>query len=161
MQALLAASRDLPSRHLPRGELLVEEGQARTALYVLASGSLVVSRQGVPVATITEPGSVIGEIAVLLDVAHGATVTAATPTTVHVVTDAHEFLAADHERLFDLARTLALRLDRLSGYLSDVRRQYAGAGGHLGLLDEVLAELTFGAEPPARPGSARDPDPLY
>lgn len=158
---MLAACRDLPVIELAPGDVLVREGQERTALFVLVDGTLEVSRQGSMLAAISEPGSVIGEIAVLLDLCHGATVTATSLVHVHVIHDADAFLASDHERLRAIACTLATRLNRLTSYLSDVRTHYASAGGHLALLDEVLAELSFGTEPPARPGSVRDPDPLY
>jgi CRP/FNR family cyclic AMP-dependent transcriptional regulator len=161
MQTLLDACRSLPLLELAAGDVLISEGQPRTALYVLASGTLEVSFQGATVAAISEPGSVIGEIAFLLDLNHGAAVSAAHPSQVYVVSDVEDFLAADHHRVFEIARTLALRLNRLTAYVADVRAQYAHAGGHLELLNEVLAELTFGTEPIANPGSARDPDPLY
>lgn len=161
MQTLLAACRSLPVVELEAGDVLISEGQPRTALYVLASGSLEVERQGATVATISEPGSVIGEIAFLLEVDHAATVAAATASRVHVVSDVEGFLTTDGDRLLEVARTLALRLNRLTAYLSDVRAQYAHAGGHLELLEEVLSELTFGTEPPAEPGSVRDPEPPY
>jgi CRP-like cAMP-binding protein len=161
VHALLSACDGLPTLHLAAGAPLLGEGQPRTALYVLASGSVDISVSGARVATVSEPGSVIGEFAFLLDIDHGATVTAASPTRVHVVDDVNLFLTEDTDRLLEITRTLALLLHRLSAYLSDVRAQYSDAGGHLELLDEVLAELTFGVEPPATAGSARDPEPLY
>ena len=161
MHPLLAACSELPLIDLAVGDTLLSEGQARTALYVLVSGTLEISVQGGRVAMVSEPGSVIGEIAFLLDIDHGATVTAASPSRLHVVADVDRFLRADTESLLEISRTLALRLNRLTGYLSDVRAQYAGAGGHFELVDEVLAELAFGTEAPATPGSARDPEPLY
>lgn len=161
MQTLLDACRSLPLLELVAGDVLISEGQPRTALYVLASGTLDVSFQGATVAAISEPGAVIGEIAFLLDLNHGATVAAACPSQVHVVSDVADFLAVDSARVFEIARMLALRLNRLTAYVTDVRAQYAHAGGHLELLNEVLAELTFGTESPANPGSARDPEPLY
>ncbi len=132
-----------------------------TALFVVVSGSFVVTRGSSVVASVEEPGAVLGETAFLLGTAHRATVTATAPGVVHVVSDIEEFIGDDNERVLEIARILARRLDRLSTYLGDVRSQYSDAGGHLELLDEVLAELAFGQQPEADPGSARDPDPLY
>ena len=134
---------------------------SRTALYVVGSGRFTVTRAGSVLATIDEPGAVVGEISALLDTTPTATVTATEPSTVKVVEDPLSILTSDNGALLEIARILAGRLSRMSGYLADVKAQYAGAGGHLGLLDEVLAELTYGEQPPAEPGSARDPDPLY
>jgi CRP/FNR family transcriptional regulator, cyclic AMP receptor protein len=161
MPSLLDACRDLPTKDLRAGEILVAEQQPRIGMFVVVSGVFEVSRLGSVVATISDPGAVIGEISVLLDTDHGATVTARTDARVHVISDVDNFLAADNQRLLEIARMLARRLNRLTGYLSDVRSQYAQAGGHLGLLEEVLSELTFGQHRPVEPGSERDPDPLY
>ena len=135
-------------------------GDRTGALYVLAAGSLEVTSQGARVAIVEEPGAVLGEISALLDVGHGATVTARSDAVVHVVDDPQAFLN-DPDNAFEVARTLAARLNRLVGYLGDVKAQYAAAGGHLELLDEILGELTFGSQAPVEPGSERDPDPLY
>jgi len=139
---------------------VLTEGVASSQMYVLAHGRLDVVRAGQLVATIAEPGAALGEISVLLDESPSATVIAREDSEVYVIDDPIAFLAADPEALFEVARTLALRLARLSGYL-DVKRQYGDAGGHLGLLDEVISELSFGQQSPAEPGSERDPDPLY
>lgn len=135
------------------------EGGRSGVMYVLVDGRLDVTRQGSLVSTVQEPGVVIGEIAVLLDIGHSATVTAVTPTRVHVVEDPLGFLAEDPAHLLEVTRALARRLNRLTGYLTDVKAQYAGLGGHLGLVDQVLAELTFGELPEVEPGSERDPEP--
>ncbi len=38
----------------------------------------------------------------------------------------------------NVARILAHRLDAVTRYLVDVKQQFAQAGGHLGMVDEVL-----------------------
>jgi CRP-like cAMP-binding protein len=161
MSALLRACQNLPTRELDVGDVLIREGQQQESLFVVASGTFAVSRGGSPVATIEDPGAVLGETAMLLGTTHGATVTATSTAVVHVVSDVEEFIADDNERLLEIARILARRLDRLSRYLGDVRAQNGGAGGHLQLLDEVLSELAFGQHQDLEPGSERDPDPLY
>jgi hypothetical protein len=40
-----------------------------------------------------------------------------------------------------------------------VKARYAGSGGNFGLVDRILRELTFAAQPEVEPGSDRDPDP--
>jgi len=150
---------DHPVRPVAAGDVVVAEGERSGTLFVVGSGEFEVTRQGSTIARITEPGSVIGEGSVLLDTPHGATVTAATEGTVHVVSDVDAFLAGD--AALEVARMLAARLNRLVAYIADVKTQYGGAGGHLGMLDEILSELTFGAPPAAEPGSEREPDPYY
>ena len=161
MSLLLNRCTDVPVRELAAGEVLVSEGTRTGAMFVVASGNFEVSRQGSVVATINDRGVVLGEISVVLDTDHGATVTATSPATVHVIDDPVGFVVGDPEVSLEIARVLARRLNRLVAYLADVKAQYADAGGHLGLLDEVLSELTFGEQAPVEPGSERDPDPYY
>lgn len=158
---LLELCEGLPVRELSDGEVLVGEGGRSEALYVVAAGTFDVTRQGERVAAITEPGAVIGEISMLLDTPHGATVTASAPANVYVIERPEDFIVTHPGALVEITKTLAQRLDRLVGYLADVKAQYAGAGGNLSMLDDVLSELTFGEQPVAEPGSARDPDPSY
>lgn len=159
--SLLARCLDVPTRDLHPGDVLLSEDQPGAEMYVLVDGTLDVFRSNERVATISDPGVAVGEISVLLDTPASATVIARTPASVRVIDDPVGFLRADPEALFEVARTLAGRLAGMSGYLVDVKRQYADAGGHLGLLDAVLSELSYGSQAPVESGSERDPDPLY
>ena len=60
-----------------------------------------------------------------------------------------------------MARTLAIRLDNLSGYLTDVKRQFADQSDHLGMLDDVLNTLVHHQAPEPRSGSQRMPELDY
>lgn len=160
MSILLDLCSDQPVRRVIPGEVLVAEGDWTGALFVVRRGAFDVTRQGSSIARITEPGSVIGEISVLLETAHGATVTATAEGEVHVISDPDAFLSTGAASV-EVARVLAGRLNRLVAYLADVRAQYGDAGGHLELLDEILGELSFGVPPSVDPGSEREPDPYY
>jgi hypothetical protein len=72
-----------------------------------------------------------------------------------------EALTSDADMLLEVARGLARRLNRLNAYLSDIKAQYGHESGHLGMVDEVLAQLSFGEHAVVEPGSERDPDPYY
>ena len=158
---LLELCGGLPLREISEGEVLVAEGARSGSIFVVADGTFAVTRQGERVAVIAEPGAVVGEISVLLDTPHGATVVASSPGRVHVIEQPDQFIATHSDALMEITKTLAVRLNRLVGYLADVKAQYGEAGGNLGLIDDVLSELTFGEQPVAEPGSARDPDPYY
>ena len=58
------------------------------------------------------------------------------------------------------ATTLARRLDTISGYLVDLRRQY-GDHGNLGMLDAVLESLRHHQVRASEPGSDRERDAPY
>ena len=70
MANLLALTIAYPTQKLERGDRLIEAGEARGELFVLASGRLVVERDGVEIARITEPGTLVGEMSVLLGTYH-------------------------------------------------------------------------------------------
>lgn len=161
VNTMLDACAGMPVRDLDVGDVLIAEGGRSGSMFVLRSGSFAVTRAGGALASISDAGAVLGEVSFLIGGDHGATVTATSPSSVYEVSDPGSFVADDVDRLYEIARVLARRLHRLTGYLSDVRSQYGQAGGHLGLLDEVLSELTFGEQPTVEPGSERDPDPLY
>jgi len=159
--ALLERCAGHPVRELAPGDVLMTEGGRSNLLFVLVEGRFEVAHQGSVIATVAEPGAVLGEVSILLGSDHGATVTATVPSRVHVMEEPLDALMADAEALLEVARGLARRLNRLNAYLSDIKEQYGNESGHLGMVDEVLAQLSFGEHPAVEPGSERDPDPYY
>ena len=161
MSSLLDRVRDHPLRHLGAGEVLIAEGAADPSLFVLVEGRLAVERAGQRVAVVDQAGAVLGEISMLLEVPATATVSALGDAVVHELDPGDDSLLGDAEVMGELARLLAGRLQQMLTYLVDVKNQYADAGGHLGMIDDVLGQLTFGAPRDIEPGSERDPDPYY
>src|SRR3981189_1742924 len=81
-------------RNVSPGDLVVHEGGRTGHLYVLIDGRLEVVKGDTVVSTITEPGAVLGEMAVLLDTPHTATVRAALASAIYEIDDAASFLRA-------------------------------------------------------------------
>jgi CRP-like cAMP-binding protein len=146
-------------REVPAGTLLLSEGTTSGRLFVLAEGSLEVMRGDTRVAVVSEPGAFFGEMSVLLNVPHTATVRALAPSTVYAFDDASTFLRSDPDITLILARMLAQRLNAATTYLVDLKRQYGGGANHLGMVSDVLASLIHNQEPEFTPGSDRQPDP--
>jgi CRP-like cAMP-binding protein len=136
------------------------EGQRGGSIWVLVEGRLAVTKSGQQVNVIDQPGAIIGEMAVILDGASSASVVAETPCRLRYAADGAAFLRSDAGVATHVASGLARRLDLVTTYLADLKTQYQGAPG-LGMVDEVLRRLASRTGPPARPGSARDPDPEY
>ncbi|WFU40962.1 cyclic nucleotide-binding domain-containing protein [Bradyrhizobium sp. CB82] len=113
------------------GTLILSEGGASGHLYVLMEGKLEVIKGGTVVATITEPGAVFGEMSVLLQQPHTATVRACADSVIYEFDDAASFLIQKPEVALLLARLLAQRLNVANASLADLKRQYAGQGNHL------------------------------
>ena len=157
---MVERSAHLPEVHLATGDVLVQDGTATGSVWVLISGALRVTKHGVPVNVINHPGSLVGEVAALLGRGHTATVEATEPTTVRYARDGAALLSTDPVVSHFVAVGLAERLDFVTTYLADLRNQYGDAPG-LAMVPDVLRMLSERQGPPARPGSARDPDPEY
>ena len=158
MHDLLELSTHLPEVRFDVGHTIVREGEPGGGMWVLVDGALEVRKAGVAVNTITQPGAVIGEISVLLGTTYGATVVATLPSVLRHAADGAALLASHPDIARFVAVGLAERLNFVTSYLADLKRQYGHAPG-LAMVDEVPRELAVRQGPPARPGSVREPDP--
>ena len=77
MRAVLDYCTGGMERDLPVGGILIHEGGKTGHLFVLIRGRLEVVKGDAVVAVLTEPGAMLGEMSVLLDQPHTATVRAA------------------------------------------------------------------------------------
>jgi CRP/FNR family transcriptional regulator, cyclic AMP receptor protein len=160
VSTVLQLTEGLPEVEYAPGDVVIAQGTRTGSIWILVSGSVHVRRDDQQISTISAPGAVFGEVSLLLDQEHGAMIVAAEPTVMRV--------AADGVRLFDdhvgfsrlVASDLARRLDALTIYLADVKRQYGNAPG-IDMVSDVLQQLSRLPASSARPVSARDPDPEY
>lgn len=157
---MLSRTANLPEIVFAAGDTITIEGGHSGEIWVLVSGVLTVTKSGEPVGSIARPGAIIGETSVLLDARHGATVTSTGTSRLRVARDGRAFLDGDPEVMRMVASGLAERLNVVSAYLADLKHQYGDTPG-LSMMSNVLGELLTHQEAPARPGSARDPDPDY
>jgi CRP-like cAMP-binding protein len=141
MTSILDKCAGVPRREFAAGAVLLSEGETSGRLYVLADGSVEVLRGETQVAVIGEPGSVFGEMSVLLNRPHTATVRATSPVGAFVFDDAESFLKSNPEIAFLLGKLLAERLNAATTYLVDLKRQFEGHGNHLGMVGDVLESL--------------------
>ncbi len=155
---LLALSADHPLLVVRDGDVMIEEGHDPGRLLVLVDGSVVVEHDGVPFARIDHAGAVFGEMSAVLGRPATATVRAVGDVTVRAVQDPVDFLTAHPGAALAVLRTTASRLDGLTHYLVDVKQQFSDAGGHLGMVDQILDQLVHHQGPQRTTGSARDPE---
>ena len=160
MQDMLALSASLPEVTFAPGDVVVREGGSAGSLWVLVSGALQVRKGTVVVNTVTRPGALIGEIAVLLETVNSATVEATEASVLRHAADGRALLASDPTITRLVAVGLAERLNFVTTYLADLKHQYGDAPG-LTMVSDVLAQLAQRQVAVARPGSARDPEPEY
>jgi len=138
-RAAFAAS--LPLETLAPGTHLTTEGTRSGQLYILESGILTVQREGVSLATIDEPGAIIGEMAVLLGIPHSATVIAQSVARVRVVDDALGTLSQHAEFALHLATIACARLDATSALLVELKGQTSGKAREQALMSRILTAL--------------------
>lgn len=103
---------------LAAGMTLVEQGGRTGKLYVLRSGEVEVIRDGSFVLAIRTPGSIFGEMSVLLDIPHSATVKALSDVEVFVIDNALAMLEANPGWLLQIARLLAQRVNATTALLA-------------------------------------------
>ncbi len=142
MAKMLELCGDFPDIELASGETILTEGGTTGHLYVLSEGAIEVFRDDVTIALVTEPGSIFGEMSLLLDIPHTASVRAVGPAKVRVIDNAMKYLADHPTMLVPIAQLLARRLQSSTTYLVDLKRQFQHQADHLGMLDEVLESLT-------------------
>lgn len=128
------------------GQLMLPEGERLGRLYVLVEGQVEVIRERTQVTHVDEPGSIFGEMAVLLDMPHSASVRALSPVKAYEIPDALTFLDTRPEFALHIATMLARRLYYTTSYLVDLQQQAAGKRQDLDLVDQILASLVEPAE---------------
>ncbi|HYC53947.1 MAG TPA: cyclic nucleotide-binding domain-containing protein [Candidatus Binatia bacterium] len=159
MDEILQACSDVEQKVLPAGQAILEEGRRAGVLYVLIEGEVEVCKGEYAIHVISDPGAVFGEISVLLDAPHTATVRTTAQSRFHVIEDPLSFLHARPAVALGISRLLAERLHSMTTYLVDLKRQYEDSQDHFGMVDEVLETLGHAQRAGHVPGSDRDPDP--
>jgi CRP-like cAMP-binding protein len=159
MTSVLEKCAGASRQRLSQGAILLSEGETSGRLYVLAEGSVEVLRGNTQVALIAEPGAVFGEMSVLLNRPHTATVKAASEVSVFLFDNAEDFLKSNAEIAFLVGRLLAERLNAATTYLVDLKRQFEGQTNHFGMVGEVLDSLMHQQNANAMLGPERESDP--
>lgn len=155
---MLELCADLPQEHVDAGNILIAEGSTSGRMFVLVSGSVVIERDGTPFARIDFPGAVFGEMSWILDKPATATARASTDIVVHVVSEPARFFYEQPGAALSVLQMTAGRLDGLTQYLVDVKRQFAGNQDHTAMIGQILDSLVHHQAPRPRTGSARDPE---
>lgn len=162
MSTVLEMVRHFPELRIAQGQALIEEAVARDRMYVLLDGAFEVLREGVCVVRISEPGAFLGEISAVLGSVPSASVVATRDSVVHVIDAASEAVRQQPELTLAIAQLMARRLVAITAYLVDIKRQYAGSGDHLSVMDRVLSNLVSTVSPDPMPlGSERADVPDY
>ena len=140
MSRILQLIKDRDTHQFEPGQIIMEQGTRTDRLCVLIKGEVEVLKDGVCVSKISDPGATFGEMSVLLEGNHTATVRALTQCSFHVLDQPRQLLESSPAISFHVCVLLARRLDSLTRYLVDVKHQFEGHD-HIGMVDQVLETL--------------------
>lgn len=159
MRSILGYCGEGRRRAVQAGTRLIHEGDKTGHLFVLLEGRLEVVKGASVVAVLTEPGAVLGEMSMLLEAPHSATVRAASDSVLYEFDDAAAFMRDQPEVALLIARLLAQRLNVATTYLADLMHQYSDHGTHLAMVGELLQSMINLPPIQVAPGSDRRSDP--
>jgi CRP-like cAMP-binding protein len=142
MPGIAALTVSLPLETLKPGTHLTTEGTRSGQLYVLESGKLKVTRAGITLAHIDQPGSIVGEMAVLLGTPHSATVIAETEAKVRVMANAIDVLGQHADFALHIATLACARLNTTSALLVELQNQAEDQPREKALMQRILGALS-------------------
>jgi CRP/FNR family cyclic AMP-dependent transcriptional regulator len=122
VSTILKLCKDVPTKNVAPGAILFAEGKRSGALCILIGGQVEILKGEFQVNTVSDPGAFFGEMSILLDIPHTATVRALTPCQVHWIDDGDEFLRTNKEVAYDFLKVLAERLRGVTTHLTDLNR---------------------------------------
>ena len=137
----------LPVSEYQAGENVLSAGSTTGKLFVLKGGAVEVSKDGVQLAEVSQPGAIFGELGLLMDQPHTADVRTLGQSEFHVF-EPETLLTSDPTFSLYLAAILARRLDSANRALIEVKRQVqAGEPRRVigAMVDKVGDLLTSGA----------------
>jgi CRP/FNR family transcriptional regulator, cyclic AMP receptor protein len=129
----------LPISTFEPGQTVLAAGSKTGQLFILRQGVVEVARDGLQIATVSEPGAIFGELAVILDKPHTADVRALERSEFHVV-KASSLLGENVAALLYVSAILARRLDSANEVIVEMKRDLA-AEKKPGAITKALEKL--------------------
>ncbi len=129
----------LPVTRYEADQTVFAEGSKTGKLLILREGAVVIVKGGTEIATVAEPGAVLGELSALLDQPHGADVRAL-ETCEFYVADAATLLGDDPAALLYVSIMLARRLSGANQMFLELKHQL-DAGEPPGLINGTLDRI--------------------
>ncbi len=141
MKSIIQTVSDFPVCSYEAGTVIIEEGTRTNALYILKTGKVSIFKGSIPITINATPGAVFGEISILMEVNHSATVKAVEKTELHRIQDPLSYLESHPKLILHISKILAERVFAMTTYLADLKKQYKGNNDHMEMVDEVLEAL--------------------
>jgi CRP-like cAMP-binding protein len=125
MREILSFCSSEKSTIVPDQTIIIEENTKTGAIFILIEGKIEIIKNGAPVAILSEPGTIIGEISLLQDCPHTATCRSLGKVKMYSIMNGKEFLL-NNVNIFwlisrDLANKLQLTTSCLASFSSDIQ----------------------------------------
>jgi len=140
MLDLDSALKDFPIVKLEAGDTLLKQGETTDSIYFLIEGDISVLRDEVEVATTSSRDDVFGEMSVILDEPHSATVRCTSDASFYQIKHPMNFLDSHPDIIWHITRILSRRLANLNRYLIDIKHEYDDEH-YMTIVDETLKML--------------------
>ena len=124
------------------GETILSEGEKAGVLFVLIEGKVDIVKGGYVLNTVSEPGTIYGEISMLLDVPHMATVKVVEASKFYKISISDPMFDSS-ELSMQLAMVLASRLNKITKYLVDMKDRSAESEEQFGMVCEALERYIY------------------
>ena len=111
-----------PTQTFEPGAVLLAEGMQSGALCILISGEVEILKGGFQVNVVSDPGAFFGEMSILLNTPHTATVRALRQCQAYWIEDGGPFLRSNKDVAFDFMKVIAQRLHDVTTHLTDLNR---------------------------------------
>ncbi len=143
MQTILDYCKDCESKLFNSGELLLTEGSKSGIVYILLEGKVDIIKGDMVINSVSDPGAIFGEMSVLLDLPHMASVKTVEPSKFYVFTNTTETIFNSDDISWQLATVLASRLNNITNFLVDLKKRSTESEEQLGMVCEVLEKYIY------------------
>jgi len=132
--------KDFPLVSLAAGEFLLTQGEKTDCIYFMVQGAVKITKDDYEVATVSDEGAVFGELSILLDKEHSASVECLEESKFYCIENPVKYLEDHPKVIWHIAQILGLRIFNLNQYLVDLKQQDEGED-HLQMVEDVLGVL--------------------
>lgn len=143
MKPFLEICADLPVESFATGQDLVKESHRASRLFILKAGSVEILKEDLQINVVSSPGSIFGEISLLLDRPHMATVRALEATECYVAEDGAAALLSYPDLTLHISRLLAARLNAVINYVVDWKTEYEPDPDQRRMVEELLDGIIY------------------
>jgi len=132
--------KDFPLVSLAAGELLLTQGEKTDCIYFMLQGTVKIIKDDCEVATVSDEGTVFGELSILLEKEHSASVECLEDSKFYCIKNPGKYLENHPKVIWHIAQILSLRIFILNQYLVDLTLKNEGED-HLQMVEDVLGVL--------------------